>query len=327
MRRKALRCAAALVMALMCAVAFTGCIHIDLSDRDISLFAKVVTLSDHCVELTETPEAGHTYRIAFEKMVFTNTKGTIKIIYSETPSIQATVSEELVENGFAITVKNGVIRIGTSRNLRLRGGRFDVTVYAPFNEIALGGGYEVEIDAAGAKELELSASGVVNGGVEKLDAEKCKVTISGAGAFSLSGRAEEAKLQLSGAGELIANDFACKELEVKLSGAAAGKLENLAVEKCKASISGAGEMTLSGTARAAELHISGAGEMDAARFTCNELDAHISGAGSIVVSVVERLDAEISGAGSVEYYGDPQVNKSTSGAASVKRLGAEFPGK
>ena len=83
---------------------------------------------------------------------------------------------------------------------------------------------------------------------------------------------------------------------------------------------------LSGEAEEATIHISGAGDIEAAGLVCGTLDAKISGAGDMTVSVLDALDAKISGVGSIAYYGSPTVTQSVSGLGTVTQQAAKLPG-
>ena len=83
--------------------------------------------------------------------------------------------------------------------------------------------------------------------------------------------------------------------------------------------------TLYGAVDRASLHISGAGSIEGAGLICNALEAKISGAGDMVISVVDELEAKVSGIGSIEYYGTPVVTQSISGLGSVSQKSEHFP--
>ncbi len=261
MKRSFLRRSLALLLALASAAALTGCVRISLGSRFVSL-------SDAYTTITETPERDTVYRIEIDNMSFINSRNvSVRIAYSDDPSVEAVISEELLDYGFAVTAKNGVLRIGPSRHLELSTDRFELTICARFDEIALSGGYEVEIDASGAESLSLDVSGAASGSIGNLSVSDFSAKVAGAGAFSFFGTADEAAI-----------------------------------------------------------HISGAGDIDAAGFACNTLDAKISGAGDMTVSVLDMLDAKISGVGSIEYYGSPTVAQSVSGVGTVSQKAEKLPG-
>jgi hypothetical protein len=114
-------------------------------------------------------------------------------------------------------------------------------------------------------------------------------------------------------------------IEVKslagLSLAGAGDLEASGVDgdRLTVSISGAGNVTVSGKARALELSIAGAGKYQGEQFQTQKATVRSGGAGSAVVNASEELDVTVSGVGSVEYLGSPKVRQTITGVGSVKK--------
>ena len=291
---------AAMLLLLVCAVMMSGCLCIYKMPRHVTLSGKHTTL-------TATPETDKVYRIEIDNMSFTNSKNVkIDIAYSETPSVEATINEDLLDYGFAITMKNGVLRVGPSRHLDIKTDHFELSIRARFDEIDLTGGYGVNIDAGGAESLLFDVSGAADGTIENLAVSDFKAKISGAGSFVISGAAERAYINVSGAGDIKCPELICGELETK--------------------ISGIGSFELAGSANHANVQISGTGSVEAAGFTCDSLEARISGSGSVTMAVRDTLSATISGMGSVDYYGSPIVKQSVSGLGSVSQKSTSLPG-
>jgi hypothetical protein len=69
-----------------------------------------------------------------------------------------------------------------------------------------------------------------------------------------------------------------------------------------------------------ELKISGAGDAKCYDLLTENTKVNISGAGSAEVFASVELDAHVSGAGTIKYKGNaPKVNQHVSGAGSVKK--------
>ena len=112
----------ALLLLLALVTVMTGCFTITISPR-------YVTLSDDYTTLTATPDSEKVYRIEIDNMSFTNSKDVaIDIAYSDTPSVEAVVSEDLLDYGFKITMNNGVLRVGPSKHLEIRTDRFELKI-------------------------------------------------------------------------------------------------------------------------------------------------------------------------------------------------------
>ena len=106
---------------------------------------------------------------------------------------------------------------------------------------------------------------------------------------------------------------------ITVAGAGDVTAANLRTGQLAVQISGAGEMTLTGTVDSQTVTISGTGKYNAEGLPSATAEISIRGAGNAVLRVSDRLDATVSGVGSVEYIGDPQVSKDISGVGTVKR--------
>lgn len=102
-----------------------------------------------------------------------------------------------------------------------------------------------------------------------------------------------------------------------------GKVQATAIdtEALEATISGSGNIALSGQAGRQELLISGSGAYEAGEFVSGSARVRVSGSGSATLNVREALDVRISGSGSVRYFGQPTVTKSISGSGSIRQQG------
>lgn len=231
MLRFALVCA--LVLAWM--LAGSGCFS-------LALFPRHVTLSNDYTTLSAAPDAQQVYRIEIANMTFTNSENVaINIVYSDTPSVEAVISRDLMDYGFAITVRNGILRVAPARALNIQTERFELTIHALFNEVDLSGGYEVAIDANDAPgALALNVSGAASGSVSNLYGSDFEARISGAGMFTLYGAVDRASLHISGAGSIEGAGLICNALEAKISGA--GDMVISVVDELEAKVSGIGSI-------------------------------------------------------------------------------------
>ena len=82
------------------------------------------------------------------------------------------------------------------------------------------------------------------------------------------------------------------------------------------SVSGSGNIRLSGSSNELSARISGSGNADCAELIANDVTAHISGSGNVKVFANTSIDASISGSGNIYYKGaakDVKSHKSGSG--------------
>ncbi|MBD0358037.1 MAG: DUF2807 domain-containing protein [Rubrobacter sp.] len=106
-------------------------------------------------------------------------------------------------------------------------------------------------------------------------------------------------LEVSGSGNVEAKDVNTDELAV--------------------TIGGAGDVEIRGSADSQEVEISGSGEYKAGDLESKEATIDVRGSGLATVNVSDELEAEVSGSGSVEYIGDPMVQQEVSGAGEVRK--------
>ena len=117
--------------------------------------------------------------------------------------------------------------------------------------------------------------------------------------------------------------IATETLNVEGSGIAEIELEVKAT-KLIIDLSGAGDAILRGGADELKADISGAGNLKAYKLVVNKANVKVSGAGDAKVYALEELNADVSGAGSVIYMGNPETNNiDISGAGSVRQTKGE----
>ena len=112
-------------------------------------------------------------------------------------------------------------------------------------------------------------------------------------------------VSLSGSGDIIgegkfSNDG---ETQFKVSGSGSIKLAFHKVKDVDVSISGSGNIRLTGSAGSVEASISGSGNADCSELNCDDASARISGSGNIKLNANKSVDASISGSGNVSYKG------------------------
>jgi hypothetical protein len=111
-----------------------------------------------------------------------------------------------------------------------------------------------------------------------------------------------------------------KSLEgIRLQGAGNIDAKGIQGRTLSVSLSGAGNVTITGSADALDLSLSGAGNYHGEGFKTSKATIHSSGVGTAIVNASEELDATLSGVGAVEYIGSPHVRTSISGIGTVKQ--------
>jgi Putative auto-transporter adhesin, head GIN domain len=106
---------------------------------------------------------------------------------------------------------------------------------------------------------------------------------------------------------------------LEVQGTANIEAEDIKTHRLAVIISGAGNVKTTGEADEQQINLSGSSIYRAEDLESKEVRINVAGAGSAVVNVSEELDAEISGVGSVEYIGDPTVKQDVIGAGRVRK--------
>jgi hypothetical protein len=106
---------------------------------------------------------------------------------------------------------------------------------------------------------------------------------------------------------------------LEVSGSGNVEAEDIETDELAVTISGAGDVEISGKADNQELDISGSGDYRAEDLESKEAKIDVGESGSATVDVSDELHAEVSGSGSVEYIGDPAVDQDVSGVGEVRK--------
>ncbi len=127
------------------------------------------------------------------------------------------------------------------------------------------------------------------------------------------------EIRISGAGNVDVPALGTSSLRLDLSGAGNLTVTGLAADSLDVSLSGAGSATCAGEVRSQDVRISGAGSYRGDDLASVTARAVISGTGSAHLRVSEQLDARVSGVGSIVYSGTPAVRKSVSGVGRISQ--------
>jgi hypothetical protein len=129
------------------------------------------------------------------------------------------------------------------------------------------------------------------------------------------------RLDVSGACNINSDNKLTLNNPLTLEVSGAGDINvDVNAPRVEARVSGSGNVNMEGETKNFELKISGAGDAKCYELLTENTKVNISGAGSAEVFASVELDAHVSGAGSIKYKGNaPKVNQHVSGAGSVKK--------
>jgi hypothetical protein len=126
------------------------------------------------------------------------------------------------------------------------------------------------------------------------------------------------RLATSGASRVILNPtLTSPALQLVVSGASA-VTGPVTVDQLQATVSGAGNVALSGQVQDLQINAAGASQLPLADLTARRVDAELSGASHVTVTVTDTLAAQAAGASTLRYRGAPRITRSqTSGASTI----------
>ncbi len=106
---------------------------------------------------------------------------------------------------------------------------------------------------------------------------------------------------------------------IMLGGAGGIAITGIANDNLRATLTGAGTVTLSGQTSNLAITLTGAGTVDARKLVAKVAAVDMSGAGRIDVSPVVSLHVTITGVGTVTYSGEPKITQKITGVGKLMR--------
>lgn len=158
-------------------------------------------------------------------------------------------------------------------------------------------------------------------GQSKINTDDLDLHVSGSGSLSLEVDARgDVEADVSGSGNIDLKGR-CESFDSDVSGSGKVRLAAAIDSRATFGVSGSGRIEASGSADNVKTSISGSGRVLAADLETNRCEVRISGSGGVEINVKNELDANISGSGSVSYRGNPsKVNSHASGSGKVRKM-------
>jgi hypothetical protein len=104
---------------------------------------------------------------------------------------------------------------------------------------------------------------------------------------------------------------------VSLAGAGTITVSGLDAETFSLTLTGAGEVVVSGTTSTLKVLLAGVGNIDTTGLDAGIVDVGLSGAGDIDVGPSDSLTVSLAGVGNITYDGNPEVTSTISGVGSI----------
>ena len=178
----------------------------------------------------------------------------------------------------------------------------------------------VYITMANIEGLSVSGSGDLIGET-KLNTGNLDLNVSGSGSLTVDVDASgDVEADVSGSGDLQMKGK-CRSFDSDVSGSGSVKIDAVIAQEADFGVSGSGKIFASGSSDYVKTSISGSGKVLAANLETNRCEVRISGSGDVEINVKNELDANISGSGSISYKGNPsKVNSHASGSGSIRKF-------
>ena len=106
--------------------------------------------------------------------------------------------------------------------------------------------------------------------------------------------------------------------DISINGAASGDLAFGSLNRLEATLNGACNLKMRGSAKDAAFTLNGASKVEAFDLLAGAADVTINGASNCEITAVETLNAVINGVGSVIYGGSPAVRRSIHGLGEIR---------
>ena len=216
----------------------------EIADGYAGEFKNSVTLSGEVAEEKVSPADGKKITsVVLNGASFNAVNGGtafIKIIPSAENRVEIKYQSDIKDHGFAVTAKNGELKISTDREIHFRTECFEVTVYANCDSVSINGGIELIMDGVSTESLEIDVQGAVKAQIADAHADSMSIKVDGAGEFDINGDVDTFSAEFNGAGELRAKELICKDASISISGA--GDVEISCTGTLSTDISGVGNV-------------------------------------------------------------------------------------
>jgi Putative auto-transporter adhesin, head GIN domain len=241
---------------------------------------------------------------SFSELAF-GVPGTLHLKQGATESVVLEGDPDILEKIETEVKGNRLVIKAQDRWYRWNWGNNKITAYVTMKTIRAlnvgGSGNLIGEGRFSADDLDLRVSGSGNIDVEADARGQIEADVSGSGNISLKGKCDNIDSDVSGSGKV--------RLGVAVS------------DQASFGVSGSGKIEASGSANRVKISISGSGGLRGANFETKVCDIHIAGSGDVEIGVIDELDANISGSGSVAYRGNPnKVHSHSSGSGKVRKL-------
>jgi hypothetical protein len=204
----------------------------------------------------------------------------------------------------------GLISIGSCNPNAIHGSgtaKTEARAVGSFSKIDLAGAPDVEVTVGPAASVAVTADDNLLPFIETtVDGETLKIDSKHSYSTSMGVKVKITVPTLNGVSVFGSGN-------IRATGLKDGEME--------ASVTGSGDVTLSGAVERLRAHIVGSGDLRAGDLAAKIVTVGVTGSGDAAVRATEQLDASVTGSGNVRYAGKPtHVGKSVTGSGEIGPL-------
>ena len=170
-------------------------------------------------------------------------------------------------------------------------------------------------DVSGFEEVELRGTGTLS--IQQGDSESLKIRTKVKNNRLIISPKRNTSINTS---KPITYKLTVKDLNaLEVAGSGDVEAEDISADELAVTMSGSGDVQISGKVGSQKVDISGSGDYKAEDLESARANVDVGGSGSALVNTSDELEAKVSGSGSIEYIGDPTVEQDASGSGEVKK--------
>jgi len=167
-----------------------------------------------------------------------------KITQGDRESVSAVFDDKVADRVYAV-VKNGRLEVGLKeKNWKMFNFSSEITFTIEvddLNKLVASGSSDVETSNLSSNKLTIGASGATNIVTKNIDADHLKLKLSGSSDLvTESVKADSVAVSISGSGDLKSKTIESGTVEISLSGSADAHIDQIIAQELEAKITGAG---------------------------------------------------------------------------------------
>jgi hypothetical protein len=123
---------------------------------------------------------------------------------------------------------------------------------------------------------------------------------------------------INGSGDMTVDRLSGERFDGRVSGSGALQLADVAVQTMSLSIAGSGGVRAAGRCGAADIRLSGSGDVAADRLASETLSVSVSGSGDVAAGARQTADLSVSGSGSIRTTGGARCTTRKAGSGTIR---------